>query len=78
MSWCSKKDDVQNLENCISFEEEVFSPYGFPREYLSLCISYVWLMFFISAIHVLHNLDDHLEKGNNILIGIKLFKHSKN
>jgi hypothetical protein len=35
-------------------------------------------MFVISAVHVLHNLDDHLEKVNNILIGIKLFKHSNN
>jgi hypothetical protein len=26
-------------------------------------------MFVISIFHVLHNLDDHLEKVNNILIG---------
>jgi hypothetical protein len=42
LSWCSKIDDVQNLKDCLSFEEEeVFSLYGFPREKLSLCISYV-------------------------------------
>jgi hypothetical protein len=42
LSWCSKIDDVQNLKDYLSFEEEeVFSLYGFPRENLSLCISYV-------------------------------------
>jgi hypothetical protein len=33
-------------------------------------------MFVIYFAHVFHNLDDHLEKVNNILIGIKLFKHN--
>jgi hypothetical protein len=35
-------------------------------------------MFTISIVHDLHNLDDHLEKFNNVLIGIKLFKHNNN
>ena len=35
-------------------------------------------MFIIYVVHDLHNLDDHLKKVNNILIGIKLFKHSNN
>jgi hypothetical protein len=37
-----KNDNVQNIKDCLSFqEEEVFSLYGFPHEYLSLCISCV-------------------------------------
>jgi hypothetical protein len=37
-----KIDDVQILKDCLSFqEEEVFSLYGFPHQYLSLCMSYV-------------------------------------
>jgi hypothetical protein len=38
----------------------------------------VRLMFTISAAYDLHNIDDHLENINNILIGLKLFKHSNN
>jgi hypothetical protein len=30
------------------------------------------------VVHELHTLHDHLEKVNNTLIGIKLFKHSNN
>jgi hypothetical protein len=45
---------------------------------MSLCISYVRLMFTIFVVHDLHNLDDHLENINNSLIGIKLFKNSNN
>jgi uncharacterized protein YoxC len=45
---------------------------------MSICISYVLLMFVIYVVDVLHNLDDHLDKVNNTLIGIKLFKQSNN